>query len=176
VDTTNSVSNEYLRRRMSIAEINKIYAERVPGALWRVRYFRNSQAEEFAVTLKPDGSLHGFWHTLPEAAKGETLGKEEAVAIAEGFLREKKQIDRAVGNLWNRIPTSGRTGRITRSRGSRMCRWIPRTPEGRMPRIMPTLAWICIFLGTSRPITGRTSKFPMNSSASRMSSPYHGLC
>jgi len=45
-----------------------------------------------------------------------------------------------------------------------------------MPRIMPTLAWICIFLGTSRPITGRTSKFPMNSSASRMSSPYHGLC
>ena len=93
VDTTNPMANEYLRRRMSIAEINKIYAERVPGALWRVRYFRNSQAEEFAVTLKPDGSLHGFWHTLPEAAKGATLGKEDAVAIAEGFLREKKQID-----------------------------------------------------------------------------------
>jgi membrane protease YdiL (CAAX protease family) len=93
VDTTNSVANEYLRRRMPLAEINKIYAERVPGALWRVRYFRNSQAEEFAVTLKPDGSLHGFWHTLPEAAKGATLGKEDAVAIAEGFLREKKQID-----------------------------------------------------------------------------------
>lgn len=93
VDTTNPVSNEYLRRRMSITEINKIYAERVPGALWRVRYFRNSQAEEFAVTLQPDGALHGFWHTLPEAAKGATLGKEEAVAIAEGFLREKKQID-----------------------------------------------------------------------------------
>ena len=93
VDTTNPVANEYLRRRMSIAEINKIYAERVPGALWRVRYFRDSQAEEFAVTLKPDGSLHGFWHTLPEAAKGATLGKEEAVAIAEIYLREKKQID-----------------------------------------------------------------------------------
>src|SRR5208337_1215586 len=93
VDTTSPVSNEYLRRRMSIAEINEIYAERVPGALWRVRYFRDSQAEEFAVTLKPDGSLHGFWHTLPEAAKGATLGKEDAVAIAEDFLREKKQID-----------------------------------------------------------------------------------
>jgi len=93
VDTTNPAINEYLRRRMSIAEINKIYAERVPGALWRVRYFRDSQAEEFAVTLKPDGSLHGFWHTLPEAAKGATLGKEEAVAIAENYLREKKQID-----------------------------------------------------------------------------------
>jgi membrane protease YdiL (CAAX protease family) len=93
VDTTNPAINEYLRRRMSIAEINKIYADRVPGALWRVRYFRDSQAEEFAVTLKPDGSRHGFWHTLPEAAKGATLGKEEAVAIAENYLREKKQID-----------------------------------------------------------------------------------
>jgi membrane protease YdiL (CAAX protease family) len=93
VDTTNPVANEYLRRRMPIAGINKIYGQRVPGALWRVRYFRDSQPEEFAVTLKPDGSPHGFWHTLPEAAKGATLSKEEAVAIAESFLRDKKQID-----------------------------------------------------------------------------------
>jgi membrane protease YdiL (CAAX protease family) len=92
-DTTNPVTNEYLRRRMPIAEINKIYAERVPGALWRVRYFRDSQAEEYVVTLKPDGSLHGFWHTLAEEAKGATLSKEEAVAIAENYLREKKHID-----------------------------------------------------------------------------------
>jgi membrane protease YdiL (CAAX protease family) len=92
-DTTNPVTNEYLRRRISIAEINKIYAERVPGGLWRVRYFRDSQAEEYAVTLKPDGSPHGFWHTLAEEAKGATLTKEEAVAIAEDYLREKKQIN-----------------------------------------------------------------------------------
>ena len=93
VDTTNPVTNEYLRRRMSIAAINRIYEERVPGALWRVRYFRDSQAEEYAVTLKPDGSVHGFWHTLAEETKGSTLTKEEAVAIAENYLREKKQID-----------------------------------------------------------------------------------
>ena len=93
VDTTNPITNEYLRRRISIAEINKIYAERVPGALWRVRYFRDSQAEEYAVTLKPDGSLHGFWHTLAEESKGATLSKEEALAIAENYLREKKQIE-----------------------------------------------------------------------------------
>ncbi len=93
VDTTNPVTNEYLRRRISIAAINTIYAEQVPGALWRVRYFRDSQAEEYAVTLKPDGSLHGFWHTFAEEAKGATLTKEEAVAIAETYLREKKQID-----------------------------------------------------------------------------------
>ncbi len=93
VDTTNPITNEYLRRRISIGEINKIYAEQVPGALWRVRYFRDSQAEEYAVTLKPEGSVHGFWHTLAEEAKGATLTKEEAVTIAENYLREKKQID-----------------------------------------------------------------------------------
>ena len=93
VDTTNPVVNEYLYRRMRISEINQIYAARVPGALWRVRYFRDAQPEEFAIVLKPDGSLHSFRHTLPEAAKGASLSKEEAVLIAEKFLREQKRID-----------------------------------------------------------------------------------
>jgi membrane protease YdiL (CAAX protease family) len=99
VDTTNPVANEYLRRRLSLAQINKIYAESVPGALWRVRYFRDSQPEEFAIVLKPDGSLHAFRHTLPEAAKGANLSKEEAQSIAGKFLREKKQIDLAAWKL-----------------------------------------------------------------------------
>src|SRR5258708_10956942 len=58
VDATNPLANEYLRRRLSIAQINKIYAERVPGALWRVRYFRDSQPEEFAIVLKQIGRAH----------------------------------------------------------------------------------------------------------------------
>ncbi|HKF40928.1 MAG TPA: CPBP family intramembrane glutamic endopeptidase, partial [Candidatus Acidoferrum sp.] len=92
-DNTNPITNEFLRRGMPVSEINKIYAERVPGALWRVRYFRDSQPEEYAITLKPDGSLQGFWHKLPEAAKGANLSKEEAIGVAEKFLNEKKQID-----------------------------------------------------------------------------------
>jgi len=98
-DTTNPVTNEFLHRRMSVAAINDIYSQRVPGALWRVRYFHDSQPEEFTVTLKPDGSLHGFWHTLAEATKGANLPKEEAVAIAEKFVREKKQIDLSAWKL-----------------------------------------------------------------------------
>jgi hypothetical protein len=85
--------NEYLRRRMSVKQINKIYAEQVPGVLWRVRYFKESQPEEFAVVLKPDGALQGYWHTLPEAEKGASLAKEEALGLAEKFLREQKQIE-----------------------------------------------------------------------------------
>ena len=99
VDTTNPLANEFLRRRLSIAQINKIYAEQVPGALWRVRYFRDSQPEEFAMVMKPDGSLHAYRHTLAEAAKGANLSKEEAQSIAEKFLREKKQVDLSAWKL-----------------------------------------------------------------------------
>ena len=93
VDLMDPVTNEYLRRRMSIAQINDIYATQVPGVLWRVRYFKDSDPEEFAITLKPDGSLHAFRHTLAEAAKGDSLDGAAALAIGERFLREEKHID-----------------------------------------------------------------------------------
>ena len=93
VNTTDAVTNEFLRQRVGIARLNDIYAKQVPGALWRVRYFRDSQPEEYAVILKPDGSLHSIRHTLAEAAPGLSLTKEEAQARAEKFLREEKKID-----------------------------------------------------------------------------------
>jgi len=94
VEKMDPVTNEFLlRRKVTVAAINRIYAERVPGALWFVRYFRDSEPEEFAVTLKPDGSLHAFRHTLAEAAKGAKLSKVEAIAVAERFLQEKKNIE-----------------------------------------------------------------------------------
>jgi len=92
-DTTDPLVNEYLRERIGIEKLNDIYATRVPGALWRVRYFRDSQPEEFAVILKPDGTLHSMRHTLAEETAGASLTKEEAIARAEKFLREEKKID-----------------------------------------------------------------------------------
>ena len=91
VDITDPVVNEYLRERIGIPGTNDVYDKRVPGALWRVRYFRDSQAEEFAVILRPDGSLHSVRHILAEEAPGASLSKEEAVARAEKFLREEKK-------------------------------------------------------------------------------------
>jgi hypothetical protein len=93
LDNTDPAVNEYLRQRIGIAALNKIYAKRVPGALWRVRYFKDSQAEEYAVVLRPEGTLHSLRHTLAEAAPGPSLGKEEAVARAEQFLRDEKHVD-----------------------------------------------------------------------------------
>jgi hypothetical protein len=88
VNVTDPTSSEFLRERVGVARLNEILATQVPGALWRVRYFRDSQPEEYAVVLKPDGSLHAIRHTLAEEALGASLTKEDAVARAEKFLRE----------------------------------------------------------------------------------------
>ncbi|GAC1679408.1 MAG: hypothetical protein PVS2B2_17130 [Candidatus Acidiferrum sp.] len=93
VDTTDPVMNEFLRQRVGIARLNDIYAKQVPGALWRVRFFRDSQPEEYAVVLRTDGSLHSVRHTLSEDAVGASLGKEEAQSRARKFLQEEKKID-----------------------------------------------------------------------------------
>jgi hypothetical protein len=93
VDIADPVANEYLRQRIGIPGVNTIYSNRVPAALWRVRYFRDSQPEEFAVILRPDGSLQSLRHTLAEEAPGASLTKEDAVTRAEKFLGEEKKLD-----------------------------------------------------------------------------------
>jgi membrane protease YdiL (CAAX protease family) len=93
VDVTSPLTNEFLRERGGVDFANNIYATQVPGALWRVRYFRDGQPEEYAIILKPDGSLHSIHHTLAEATPGASLSKEKAVALGEKFLRDEKKID-----------------------------------------------------------------------------------
>src|SRR5260370_12485441 len=53
VDITDPGVTEFLRQPIGIAGINSVYSDRVPAALWRVRYFLDSQAEEFAAILIP---------------------------------------------------------------------------------------------------------------------------
>src|SRR5438093_4520964 len=89
VQDADPYANEYLRERIGIAAINAIYSGQVPVGLWRVRYFRDSQPEEFAVILKPDGPLHSVWHTLAEETPGASLDKEPALARTEEFLRRE---------------------------------------------------------------------------------------
>ncbi|HYL85845.1 MAG TPA: CPBP family intramembrane glutamic endopeptidase [Candidatus Angelobacter sp.] len=98
-DIADPVTNEFLRQRIGIAGVNAIYAQRVPAVLWRVRYFRDGQPEEFAVVLRPDGMLHSIRHNLAEEAAGTSLTKEEAVARAEKFLNDEKKINLQDWNL-----------------------------------------------------------------------------
>ncbi|HKW32924.1 MAG TPA: CPBP family intramembrane glutamic endopeptidase [Candidatus Acidoferrum sp.] len=92
-DIGDPVSNEFLRQRLGTARVNAIYAQQVPAALWRVRYFRDSQPEEFAIIVRPDGTLHSVRHALAEEAPAASLTKEEAVAHAQKFLTDEKKVD-----------------------------------------------------------------------------------
>jgi membrane protease YdiL (CAAX protease family) len=108
VDATNSLANEFLRERIGVPRLNEIYATQVPGALWRVRYFRDSQKEEYAVIVKPDGGLHSVWHVLAEDTPGASLDKDAAVALGETFLRDEKHLDlrqwKLVGDDSQKLP------------------------------------------------------------------------
>jgi membrane protease YdiL (CAAX protease family) len=98
-NTTDPVTNEFLRERIDVDRVNEIYDQEVPGALWRVRYFRDSQPEEFAVVLRPNGALHSVHHILSEEAPGASLSKDEAVKRAEDYLCNTQHIDLAQWTL-----------------------------------------------------------------------------
>jgi hypothetical protein len=87
------LANEYLRRTIGIEAANRIYHEQVPAAFWTVRYFRDSEPEEYLVVLRTDGALHSVRHTLPEEAPGANLTKEAAQARAEAYLLQAKMLD-----------------------------------------------------------------------------------
>ena len=98
-NTTDAVTNEFLRERIGVDRVNEIYDQEVPGALWRVRYFRDSQPEEFAVVLRPNGALHSVHHVLSEIAPGASLSKDDAVKRAEDYLRNTQHVDLAQWSL-----------------------------------------------------------------------------
>src|SRR5262249_36265432 len=63
------------------------------GALWVTRFFRDGQAEEYTVVLRPDGAVHSLHHVLPEAAAGASLSREEAIRKATDYLENEKKMD-----------------------------------------------------------------------------------
>lgn len=93
VDTFDGTRLEYLRRQMGLQRTRELFGERVPSVFWRVRFFRDSQREEYGIVLRPDGALHAVHHQLAEAAPGASLSKEEAQARAEAWLLQAKMLD-----------------------------------------------------------------------------------
>ena len=93
VDVTDPVASEYLRQKIGVKGLNEICEKQVPGALWATRFFRDGQAEEYSVILRPDGELHSVHHDLAEASEGAALSKDDAIAKATVFLQNEKKID-----------------------------------------------------------------------------------
>jgi len=89
----NDYSNEFLRRAVGVDGANRIYEQQVPSAFWTVRYFRDSQKEEYVVVLYPNGGLYSVHHTLLQNAPGPDLSKDDALALAQTWLSQEKHVD-----------------------------------------------------------------------------------
>jgi membrane protease YdiL (CAAX protease family) len=91
-----SEATEFLVSKIGIEKTNQIYQQQIPEVFWRVRYFRDSDAEEFIVLFRANGEFHSFWHALDERTPGAKLSKDGAIKLAQDWLRANKQIDFAV--------------------------------------------------------------------------------
>ena len=88
-----SEANDFLVDKIGVEKTNQIYQQQIPEVFWRVRYFRDSDAEEFVVLFRASGEFHSFWHTLDERTPGAKLSKDDAMKLAQDWLRANKQID-----------------------------------------------------------------------------------
>jgi membrane protease YdiL (CAAX protease family) len=87
------LATKYLVEKLGVEATNRIYAQVVPQAFWRVRCFRNGEADEYAVIFRADGALHSIWHTLDERAPGPNLTKDQAYELAAAWLEKNKHMD-----------------------------------------------------------------------------------
>ena len=66
----------------------KLYHHDLATALWRARFYRPQQEEEWQVYLHPaGGSVYAVHHQLPEEAAGADLVEDEARQLAEDQMR-----------------------------------------------------------------------------------------
>jgi hypothetical protein len=95
--------NEYFRRAIGAEAANRVYQDHAPAVFWTVRYFRDSETEEYLVVLRPDGALHSFHHTLAEETAGANLTQNEALELAEAQLLQAKMLDLSQWDLIDSI-------------------------------------------------------------------------
>ena len=93
LDNSDPAATEFLREKIGVGGVNKLYADQIPIGLWGTRYFKDSDAEEYFVVLRANGALHSIHHTIAENAAGASLSKEEAIAQAEKYLKTEKNVD-----------------------------------------------------------------------------------
>lgn len=78
----------YTWQKVGLTQLNAITRERFPQlVVWRVRYFRPLEKDEYNVYVLPDGKAGDYFHTRPEDAQGAELGKEEAMLLAAEYAR-----------------------------------------------------------------------------------------
>jgi membrane protease YdiL (CAAX protease family) len=77
---------EYLRRAAGTDTAQSIVEERKPTAVWRVRFFRPLEKEEWRIYIDQSGAVVRKDHILDERAPGDSLPSETALGRAKSVL------------------------------------------------------------------------------------------
>lgn len=122
----------FLQRVRGIEETSRFAREELPLWNWRVRWFRSGEKEEFIMRLTPGGQPLRFLHSIPEAATGDSLGRDSALVLARSFVSDELDVDLSTWRLEDQS-TSSRENRLDHSftwelRGSEI-EWRPDDPE-----------------------------------------------
>lgn len=83
----------FLERTLGLEEANRLAREWVSIWVWRVRWFKPLEKEEFHVHLDPGGRVVNFIHSILDSDAGAKLTQESALPIAEAYLRETQKFD-----------------------------------------------------------------------------------
>nr|NIU73901.1 hypothetical protein [Gammaproteobacteria bacterium] len=76
----------FLQQVRGIEAMGRFSRETLPLWAWQARWFRSEEVEEYRLRLAPDGRPLRFRHTIPEAAGGDSLPQDSALAIASRFV------------------------------------------------------------------------------------------
>jgi hypothetical protein len=95
----------YVLEHAGVDKLNRVYTERLRTPVWRVRFYRPDEREEFLFNLPVNEAsrdsageagaarttaipLWAFEHVLPDSAAGDTLAPQAAQLLASDFLRD----------------------------------------------------------------------------------------
>lgn len=78
---------DYLLRHASAEALAALYRQHLWADEWTVRYFRDGERDDWRAHLSPRGELRYLARSIAETAPGAQLERDEAVGLAEGFLR-----------------------------------------------------------------------------------------
>lgn len=96
--TTDFIANldatefEYLRRTMGQDRAERIVQERKPTAVWRTRFFRPLEKEEWRVYVDQSGNVIRRDHILDERAPGDRLSEAQARQKAESVMPSRGMV------------------------------------------------------------------------------------
>lgn len=89
-----AMAGRYVLERAGLPYLNDLFTSRMRTPVWRVRFWRPDEREEWLLNLPVDArrdslGIWAFEHAVPDSASGDTLGLDAAQLVASDFLRAR---------------------------------------------------------------------------------------